>query len=46
MKEMYAGILKSIEKNDYDVFSQRAHVNIWGKLRIALQVLFKACITY
>lgn len=36
MKEIYAGILYSIENNDYDIFSQRAHVNFAGKVRLAL----------
>ena len=31
--ELYRAILSDIEKNDYDVFSRRAHVNAWGKLR-------------
>ncbi|MDX1614116.1 MAG: squalene/phytoene synthase family protein [Candidatus Promineifilaceae bacterium] len=29
----YRGILDDIEKHDYDVFSRRAHVSKWGKLR-------------
>lgn len=41
MKDMYAGILNHIENNNYDVFSQRAHVNITGKTNIALKVLLK-----
>jgi phytoene synthase len=31
--ELYRGILDDIEKHDYDVFSRRAHVTKWGKLR-------------
>ncbi|MBE2221150.1 MAG: squalene/phytoene synthase family protein [Anaerolineae bacterium] len=31
---LYRGILNSIEDNDYDVFSHRAHVTTWGKLRM------------
>ncbi len=31
--ELYRAILAGIERNDYDVFSRRAHVNAWGKLR-------------
>jgi phytoene synthase len=30
--ELYQGILDEIEANDYDVFSQRAHVSDWDKL--------------
>jgi 15-cis-phytoene synthase len=29
----YAAILDEIEVNDYDVFSQRAHLNAWGKFK-------------
>jgi len=39
MKEMYAGILQSIEKNNYDVFTKRAHINYLGKLTLALKIL-------
>jgi len=31
--ELYRAILADIENNDYDVFTRRAHVNAWGKLR-------------
>ncbi|MCY4082990.1 MAG: phytoene/squalene synthase family protein [Caldilineaceae bacterium] len=31
--ELYRAILADIESHDYDVFSRRAHVNAWGKLR-------------
>lgn len=31
--ELYRGILADIEAHDYDVFSRRAHVNGWGKVR-------------
>lgn len=30
---LYRGILDDIEKHDYDVFSRRAHIGLWGKLR-------------
>jgi 15-cis-phytoene synthase len=30
---LYAAILDEIEANDYDVFSQRAHLNAWGKFK-------------
>jgi len=32
MKEIYSGILDSIEKNHYDVFSKRAYVSFIGKI--------------
>jgi phytoene synthase len=31
--ELYRAILDDIEAHDYDVFSRRAHVSDWGKLR-------------
>lgn len=31
--DLYGAILDDIEKHDYDVFTRRAHVNAWGKLR-------------
>jgi phytoene synthase len=31
--EFYRGILADIEAHDYDVFTRRAHVTKWGKLR-------------
>ena len=31
--ELYRGILTDIEAHDYDVFSRRAHVSSWGKVR-------------
>jgi phytoene synthase len=31
--EFYARILDDIETHDYDVFTRRAHVGAWGKLR-------------
>ncbi len=31
--DFYRSILKNIEENDYDVFSRRAHVTGWGKVR-------------
>jgi phytoene synthase len=30
----YREILDAIEANDYDIFSQRAHVSKWGKIRL------------
>ena len=41
MKNIYAGILTAIEKNRYDVFSQRASVNIWRKIAITFKTLTK-----
>ena len=32
--ELYGGILDAIERADYDVFSKRAFVGTWGKLRM------------
>ena len=32
--ELYQAILDDIEAHDYDVFSRRAHVSKWGKLRM------------
>ncbi len=44
MKEIYAGILSAVERNRYDVFSQRAHVSKTEKCKIALFLLVKgAC---
>jgi phytoene synthase len=31
--ELYQGILHDIEAHDYDVFTRRAHLSTWGKLR-------------
>ena len=39
MKEIYAGILKVIEDNGYDVFSRRASVSGGKKLLLALRIL-------
>ncbi|MBU1726188.1 MAG: phytoene/squalene synthase family protein [Candidatus Omnitrophica bacterium] len=41
MNEIYSGILDAIEKNGYDVFSRRAHVNGLGKLIRAAKLLTK-----
>lgn len=30
---LYSGILDEIEKNDYDVFSKRASLSLWEKLK-------------
>lgn len=32
--KLYEGILNDIEAHDYDVFSRRAHVSKWGKLKM------------
>jgi 15-cis-phytoene synthase len=32
--ELYRGILDAIERADYDVFTHRAYVGTWGKLRM------------
>lgn len=39
MKEMYASILTTIVKNNYDVFSQRAHINFFQKIIIYLKTI-------
>ncbi len=31
--ELYRGILEDIEAHDYDVFTRRAHIGTWSKLR-------------
>ncbi len=41
MKEIYSGILDAIKKNNYDVYNKRAHVNIFGKIKIILKILFQ-----
>ena len=32
--DLYRGILNAIEANDYDVFTRRAYVGAWGKVRM------------
>lgn len=39
MREIYGAILRVIERNDYDVFSQRAHVKGKEKAMMALRIL-------
>lgn len=41
MKNMYAAILDAIEKNNYDVYSFRAHVNNKKKIMMAIRLFFK-----
>ena len=41
MKELYAAILNAIERNRFDVFSRRAHVNTLGKLWRTSALLFR-----
>jgi phytoene synthase len=41
MADIYSGILNSIEKNHYDIFSRRAHVSILGKITAALRIILK-----
>jgi len=41
MKDIYSAILKSIEKNQYDVFSKRACVSFGDKMLITLKSLLK-----
>lgn len=40
--ELYRAILADIEAHDYDVFSRRAHVNAWGKLRRLLSIWWRS----
>jgi 15-cis-phytoene synthase len=40
MSEVYGGILPAIERQELDVFRGRAHVTLWGKVGLALRVLF------
>jgi phytoene/squalene synthetase len=41
MVDIYCGILNSIEKNDYDVFSRRACVSNPGKINAILKIILK-----
>ncbi len=41
MADIYSGILNSIEKHNYNVFSRRAHVSILGKITAALKIILK-----
>jgi len=41
MKDIYAGILTSIEKNKYDVFSRRAQVSLARKMLISSGIILK-----
>jgi len=41
MKELYAGILSAIEKNNYDVFKTRCHVNTFGKIILLLKIILQ-----
>ena len=37
----YKGILDDIEAHDYDVFTRRAHVNEWNKIKLLLRLMMK-----
>jgi len=41
MSDIYSGILKDIEKNNYDVFSRRARVSIIDKINAVLKIILK-----
>lgn len=41
MKELYSGILNSIEKEGYNVFSKRTHLSNIKKIMSALKIIFK-----
>ncbi|UCC94611.1 MAG: phytoene/squalene synthase family protein [Candidatus Omnitrophota bacterium] len=38
MKDMYAGILDEIERNNYDIFSRRAYVSFLQKIWMAVKI--------
>lgn len=40
MRKMYCGILRAIERNNYDVFSRRAQLNPAQKTMVILKILF------
>jgi 15-cis-phytoene synthase len=39
MNKLYSGILDAIEKNNYNVFTKRAHINILRKIVIIFKIL-------
>lgn len=39
---LYRAILEDIERHDYDVFSRRAHISTWGKLRRLPRLAYEA----
>lgn len=39
MKNIYGAILDAAEKNGYDIFSGRAHVNLWGRIGLILKMI-------
>lgn len=39
MGTLYGGILSEIERNQYDIFSQRVYVPTWRKLVLCIQVI-------
>lgn len=41
MADIYSGILNAIEKNNYDIFSKRAHVGILEKINAILKIILK-----
>lgn len=41
MSELYSGILTSIEKSDYNVFSRRAHLNNIQKIITTLKIIIR-----
>lgn len=40
--DLYQGILADIERHDYDVFSRRAFVSAWGKVRMLPVIWWKS----
>jgi phytoene synthase len=41
MKEMYSQILRQIEKQSYDIFSSRAHLNKFQKILAVIKVIMR-----
>jgi 15-cis-phytoene synthase len=41
MNKLYSGILDAIEKNNYNVFTKRAHINILKKIVIIFKILLR-----
>lgn len=41
MADIYSGILNSIEKNSYDIFSKRARVGLSGKISAVFKIMLK-----
>ena len=44
--DLYRGILSAIERADYDVFTRRAYVSGWGKLRMLPGTWWRSRVDY